>query len=435
MINIYVLNTEFEVVGVIDTYESFIWTDRFAAYGDFEIYTSFDYSLIELCQQGYYLHINESDHTMIVEGIQVETDVETGIKLRITGRSLESILDRRIIWSEYTVDEGTRFESAIKKFLDKQFGTSNSTPDPGNTKVGRARKMTNLVYEPSNDSYIAGIQVEETEYSGDNVYDAIVALCDYANNTIGFKVTLDAENHFVFKLYSGLNYSYQQDGYKRTMDSKLYANKQYYTYNKNTQEYVPVPISDRDRSKNRRVTYYEEDPIRPYVIFNPDFDNIINTNYLDSTEPMKNVTLVVGEEDSEHGTRVSIVVGSASDLERRELYTDANDLNKEDYEDSHGQVDMGRYKAALKQRGVQALTENCRLQSFEGKVEAERQFVYGRDFHLGDVVQMANEYGIQGAARVVEWVLSESESGIEMYPTFDAVQIIDDDDYDEDEDD
>ena len=42
MVNIYVMDKEFQTVGVIDVYESLLWTDRFYTYGDFELYTAFD---------------------------------------------------------------------------------------------------------------------------------------------------------------------------------------------------------------------------------------------------------------------------------------------------------------------------------------------------------------------------------------------------------
>ena len=37
---VLVLNTEFESVAIIDTFESLIWTDRYYEAGDFEIYTA-----------------------------------------------------------------------------------------------------------------------------------------------------------------------------------------------------------------------------------------------------------------------------------------------------------------------------------------------------------------------------------------------------------
>lgn len=448
MINIRVLNTDFEIIGVVDTYESFIWTDRWNTYGDFELYTSFDYNLLQLCQQDYYIQIDDSEHTMIIEGVQVETDSETGIHLRITGRSLESILDRRIVWKQTTVNANTKFETAIKNIIDKSFGTSGVAPDPGankvaNKKISDARKMTgnpkggNLIFhsldpnDPDEEdayNYISGILVEKTQYTGDNVYDILLKMCDDQNNTIGWKITMDDNHNFVFRLRTGKDRSYQQTGYMRTADAKLYANKQYYTYNSETNQYVPVPVSGSDRSKAKNTTYYVADPIRPFVIFSPNFDNIVNTDYLDTIEGMKNVTLVAGQDQGQN--RKTITVGSASHLSRRELFTDARDLRMEDYGG-----DASRYNEALKLRGYNNLVENSRIQSYEGQVEATRQFVFGEDFFMGDIVQMSNEYGINGAVRVIEWVMSESSGGFEVYPTFDAVQIIDDSEYEEEDDD
>ena len=37
---IIVLNTNFENIGVLDTYKSLIWTDRYSSCGDFEIYVT-----------------------------------------------------------------------------------------------------------------------------------------------------------------------------------------------------------------------------------------------------------------------------------------------------------------------------------------------------------------------------------------------------------
>ena len=36
--DVTILNTDLDAVSIVDTYESFIWTDRYYAYGDFELY-------------------------------------------------------------------------------------------------------------------------------------------------------------------------------------------------------------------------------------------------------------------------------------------------------------------------------------------------------------------------------------------------------------
>ena len=110
-----VYNTQFEAVGYIDVFYSFIWSDRYLGYGDFELVVPALERYLNTIRQDYYLSIKESDHVMIVEEITIETNAETGNELKITGRSLESILERRIIWGQKSLSGN--FQNAIKSLL------------------------------------------------------------------------------------------------------------------------------------------------------------------------------------------------------------------------------------------------------------------------------------------------------------------------------
>ena len=50
-----------------------------------------------------------------------------------------------------------------------------------------------------------------------------------------------------------------------------------------------------------------------------------------------------------------------------------------------------------------------------------RLFKYGEDFFIGDIVQIANEYGNEGSAYISELVISNSEEGLSIYPTFKTI--------------
>ena len=104
---------------------------------------------------------------------------------------------------------------------------------------------------------------------------------------------------------------------------------------------------------------------------------------------------------------------------RRELYTDARDVSST--VDNETLTDS-EYKAQLSQRGLENLSENIATKSFEGKVETTRMYRYGEDFFLGDMVQIVNEYGIEGKARVTEFIRSQSKEGLDSYPTFVTVE-------------
>lgn len=341
-----ILNQEFESIFVLDTFESLIWTDRYASPGEFEIYTLVTPDLLKNCRADNYIYNSSSDHMMIIEDVTIESDVENGNHIKITGRSLESILDRRIVWKQTNVKGN--LQNGVKKLINE------AIISPSNA----SRKIDNFIFEESTDASITALTMEN-QFTGDNLLEVIQTLCEA--NRIGFKITLNDQNQFVFKLYKGTDRSYAQDSL-------------------------------------------------PYVVFRPSFDNIISSDYQNNYSQYKNVTLVAGE--GEGNSRKTVTVGTQDGLLRRELYTDARDLSREDGESSSD------YLNKLIERGIDKLTELNVKKTFEGKCETTRLFVYGRDFFMGDKVQVANEYGIESSATVTEFIWSYSTSSIDAYPTF-----------------
>lgn len=348
-----VLDKEFRAVGILDTYKSFIWTDRYASCGDFEIYLSASEKMLQLLKMDYYLWINESEHIMIIEEHETECDAEEGSHLIIRGRSLESILDRRIIWNQTSIDGN--LQEGIHRLLDENI----INPDD------ERRKISNFIFEESTDPEITELTLT-AQYTGDNLYEVICNIC--GSNGIGFKITLNDNNQFVFKLYKGTNRSYDQ---------------------------------------NENV----------YVVFSPSFENLINSKYLESRKNYKNVSLIAGE--GEGTDRRTATVGSAEGIERRELYTDARDISSTTNEES---VTLSEYTTQLKQRGEENLSEYKVIKTFDGEMDSSQMFVFGNDFYLGDIVQIKNEFNIESKARVTEMIHSRNASEFSDYPTFEVVE-------------
>ena len=351
---ILVLDTDFTPVTVLDVFESSIWTDRYCGYGDFEIYTKMTEKAFNALRQDYYLWMNGSEHIMIIESCQIKFDVENGNYLIVTGRSYESVLDRRIVWTQ-TILKGN-LQNGIQLLLNEN---AISPSDPN-------RVIPNLIFEASVDPLITSLTVD-AQFTRTELYETIKSLC--ATNGIGFKISLsDTTNKLVFKLYAGTN-----------------------------------------RSQDQLV--------HPYVIFSPSFENIINSNYVESKKDFKNLTVVAGE--GEGVDRKTTVIGNAVALARREMYTDARDLSQTV---DGVLIPELEYLAQLAQRGYEDLVEHLPTQSFEGQVDTTRMFVYGTDFFMGDIVQIVSEYGIGSKARITEIISSQSESGVEVYPTFEMIE-------------
>lgn len=351
---VLVLDTNMQSVYILDSYKSLIWTDRFNIRGDFELVIPISEEVLRYVREDYYLWIKESEHCMIVELIRINQNNEDGNELIITGRSLEFILDRRIVWTQRILTGN--FQEAIRDLLNEAI---ISPEIPG-------RKIDNFIFEMSDDPKITALKID-TQFTGDNLYTVVESLC--TQNKIGFKIILNASNQFVFSLYAGKDRSYAQ-------------------------------------TEN------------PYVVFSPTFENILNSNYYSSKVNLRTVTLVAGEGEG-IDRRTSVVVASEdSGLNRRELFTDARDISS-NVED--GTLDDAEYIALLDSRGNEKLAEHKALTAFEGEVEAYRLFKYGEDFNIGDIVQIANEYGHEGSAYISELIISQSDEGLSIYPTFQSI--------------
>jgi hypothetical protein len=56
-------------------------------------------------------------------------------------------------------------------------------------------------------------------------------------------------------------------------------------------------------------------------------------------------------------------------------------------------------------------------EQFSGQVIENGLYKYGEDYELGDIVQVENEYGIKGKARITEVTMVDDETGSRIYPT------------------
>ena len=80
------------------------------------------------------------------------------------------------------------------------------------------------------------------------------------------------------------------------------------------------------------------------------------------------------------------------------------------------------YIKQLQAKGKETMAETKIVKAFEGEIDATRQFVYGKDFTIGDLVQVVNEYGMEAKSRVSELIQSQDVSGEAIYPTFTSIE-------------
>lgn len=264
----FILDSSFNTLGLIDVFESFIWTDRYLGYGDFEIYMSIASGIDEYIQQGNYVYINSSEHLMFIEELAIDTDPEKGAFLKVTGRSVEAYLERRIIWGRKTISGN--LQDSIRMLLEENIIS------PENTH----RKIPNIEFQASVDPFVTELSID-FQLDGDNLYDVIIALCSVYN--LGFKLVPVGSGLFIFELYKGVDRSYNQS-----------ANN--------------------------------------YVVFSPKFENLLTTNYYETKKALVNSALVVGEGEGEARIMVDAFSDEeeASGLDRREILIKSSSRSKLD---------------------------------------------------------------------------------------------------------
>ena len=54
---------------------------------------------------------------------------------------------------------------------------------------------------------------------------------------------------------------------------------------------------------------------------------------------------------------------------------------------------------------------------------SDGNYVLNKDYFLGDIVQVINEYGISATPRIIEIIESEDENGTSVVPTFSTWEV------------
>jgi len=357
--DVTILDSNFNIVGIVDDYQSLIWTERYNKAGDFEIAGDLNSTLAQYCKIGYYARINKSDTVMVIEGIDGQEKIRSENKLIVKGRSIESILDRRIVWGFVTLSGNV--QDVIKQLL------TDNVISPSRTE----RAIPNFIFQTNDDANIANCNLSSIQFDGDNIYDTVCALCQSFN--LGFRIRL-LGNIFVFYLYSGT-----------------------------------------DRSCNQTDN--------PYVIFSEDYDNIIESRYSADKTPYKNVALVNGEAleqpsgggDDHNKFRVIAGDEMVSGLNRFETCIDSG-LSSTDAQTGE-QLSTEEYTQQVIQKGNEELAKLQINQILDGKI-VEDYFVYGRDYWMGDLLQYKGIYNISSPVRITEFIRCLDTSGYKEYPSY-----------------
>lgn len=360
-------NSDFTPVAILDEYSSAIWTERFTDCGDFEIEIPATAQFLAYMSVGNLLTLDGSDTVMIVESLSLKSEGKAAT-LKVKGRSIDSILERRVVWGQANLSGyiGPQLNTLIQNNM-----IDPKKPNPNNPSTlisAPERKISGWYFVvPSQHTELGQNQID-VQFTGDSLRDAIKSVCE----VVGAGIRVVRRNgRFEIELYTG---------------------------------------------NDRTISQFNFEP----VIFSPEYDTLVSSEYYQDYQNYKNVALVMGEDSGVDRKRETVYYENAepSGLERRELYVDAHDLQSE-MDDGQTMSDSD-YRARLIYRGLSKLLdkENAVSTSFDGEIETKIGPEYGTDFFLGDKVSTLNEYGFGSTAQITEYIRSFDTNGYSEYPTF-----------------
>ena len=363
---VYVLDSLLRRSEVIDRFESLIWTERWASWGDFELAIRSTYGSRGLLRKGTQLAMNQSDRVMTVETIEDGTDSDGKSILKVKGRSIESIFE----------DRGAKASHSDL--------TTEPTWDITNTPAAIMRKIVH-------DICVTGVL---------SVYDKIPFIVEARQPSLPADTILEPPDPIMVKLEPQTVYkAITNVANTWELGFRLLRNGDA------AQLYFDV-YAGSDRTSSQTT--------RPPVIFAPELDNLTDTTELISIEGAKNVAYVYSKNGFQEVIPAAVPIDTDG-FERRILIVNANDIELE----AGSELD-----SALIQRGKEALAEHREIQALDGEIRQNSQYKYNVDYYLGDLVEMRNVDGIANQMRVTEQIFVSDKEGERTYPTLAINQFV-----------
>ena len=206
--SVYVVTEEFQPYYLIENYSSLIWTERYNKAGDFELTIPIEEAseVLDIVKIDSFLQLDESlsESIMIVETISITSDAEDGDYLIIKGRSAESLLDRRVVWKQHTLNDFD-IDIVVRKLV-KENVTDPELYDRRFVSMGDGHKMV-WYADPSDDDDTIKNTNMSGEYVGDNVYDVVSGLCQ--QHGFGFRMYTANKTYDIYKVKTEWQYTHK----------------------------------------------------------------------------------------------------------------------------------------------------------------------------------------------------------------------------------
>lgn len=191
---LYILDQDYNKVNEVDEFESLIWTERYSAYGDFELHMNPGSNVLGDLKNDYYLKMTDSQTLMIIESSEISQSKGT-VSYKVTGRSYESVLERRVVLVDFN-NPPSAWEviwASVYLMITQECPFER-------------RRIPNLVADKIKPPGMEDRSGAEYEFKGKTLYELVKTISDDLG--IGFRIDTSDPNRNQFITYLGTDRSW-----------------------------------------------------------------------------------------------------------------------------------------------------------------------------------------------------------------------------------
>ena len=354
--DIYVFNKQYTPIAVIDSFVSIIWTTRYFTNGDFELYLQAKEGLLDILQEGFYLvREQDMDDNGVMKNVMIIESREVVTDAEDGDNLIITGKCLKSLLKRRVVSEQTVLQGTVLNCLKQLVNECIINPTVA------ARQISNFAF--GTDTFTDTTKMKK-QVTGTNLAEVFEEICTAYG--IGYDIYLNAGTFYLY-FYKGVDRSYDQN-------------------------------------------------LIPHVVVSESFDNLLSSDYKQSKEDFANVAYVAGE--GEGNARKKKMVGTATGLDRYEVWVDARNASS-----NEGEISDAEYMAMLQADGEEQLAEMNVTTMLSGEIINGVSFQINEDYFLGDIIQFENNYGISAATRIIEVIYNEDETGVNVIPTFAEMEV------------
>lgn len=343
-----------------------MWAERYRG-GEFQFTAPTSSGLREFLPTGTCVSHIDSEEVMVVENHEIPEDSDSSPYITVTGRSLETFLENRVI------------------------GANRTWPITGGTTLPL----------PEYSLAAAKTWVQARQLINDHIHPSVVL--NASDGVDGIRTEHSIQN-------TSVGDSVQQIIPQGTVYQRLLEVLS--IDDLGIKAVRPGPTSPYS-APNEYVVFVIHDGIdrRNQVLISYDTGDIRNADYLWSNKKRKTAALVTGR-------WVQVMVGgSNSGFDKRVMTIDGSDIDGS-FSSAPTGTDLTNVQTLMTNRANAILSSQNDVVIIKPEMSKTlSRYSYRNDYRVGDIVTVIGNYGISSAMRVIEYVEIEDENGEMGYPT------------------